>query len=172
MRGDTGHFLFAAHWHRWAGDLVKLRPAEILAVLPLDGSMNEIDSNTQSGEETPALDTGARVPFRVAHPQVTFLEVEVRAVPMGFGPIELSRYSLEKPPGQLTQCPNPNCAEGGFDIGMFLTELIGKKKTSGEAGARCMGSERFGRKARGACLYSFSAKARIGYDNSAVSSQD
>lgn len=119
--------------------------------------------NAQDGVEKGNFVFGGKTTFREAYPEVTSLEVEVRAIPMGFGNIESYHYSLDLAPGQFTRCPNPNCANGGFDVGSFLHHLVREGKPAGEGGGPCVGAERLGRHGRRSCFYSFSAKATIGY---------
>ena len=119
--------------------------------------------NAQDGVEKRDFVLGRKTTFREAFPEVTSLEVEIKATPLGFGQTEVFNYSLEAVPGQFTPCPNPNCRGGGFDIGTFLYQLILSGKTSGETGGGCVGAEKLGRHGRRSCIYSFSGKAAIGY---------
>ncbi len=120
--------------------------------------------NAQDGVEKGNFVFGGKTTFREAYPPVSLLEVEVRAMPMGFGKIETYHYSLGHPPGQFAPCPNPSCSGGGFDVGSFLYHLIRAGETTGETGGGCVGAEKLGRHGSCTCIYSFSAKATIQYD--------
>lgn len=124
--------------------------------------------NAQDGAENVNFVLGRKTTFREAFPEVTSLELEIKATPLGFGHIEIYTYSLETAPGQFTPCPNPNCRGGGFDIGTFLYQLILSGKTSGETGGACVGDEKLGRDGRRSCIYSFSGKVSIGYGGQAA----
>ncbi|MBC7980298.1 MAG: hypothetical protein H7Y36_07020 [Armatimonadetes bacterium] len=118
--------------------------------------------NAQDGIEKGSFVFGNKTTFREAYPQVVSLQVEITALPLGFGKAETDLYTLDRPPGQVSPCPNPQCSEGGFDVGSFLYHLIRESKTEGVSGGGCVGEERLGR-GRRSCFYSFSAKAAIGY---------
>lgn len=101
--------------------------------------------------------------FGAAYPQVIALEVEVCASPLGFGQSETYWYSLDSPPGQYAPCPNPQCSGGGFNVGMFLSDLIHRRAAEGETRGGCGGQEKMGRKGGRHCFYGFTARAKLEY---------
>lgn len=101
--------------------------------------------------------------FKALYPQVTSLSVEVNALPLGFGKTESYSFSLDRPPGQYSSCPNPHCSGGGFDVGSFLAHAIRAGETYSESGGSCVGQERLGRHGRRSCYYAFRATTQIGY---------
>jgi hypothetical protein len=106
---------------------------------------------------------GTQTAFQAAFPQVTALEVEVWATPVGFGAGERYLYSLANAPGQFTPCPNPACSGGGYDVGSFLAQLIRQRQTEGKARGGCVGAERLGRHGSRHCHYSFQTTAQLEY---------
>jgi hypothetical protein len=101
--------------------------------------------------------------FADAFPQISSLEVEIKATPMGFGRTEILRYTLETIARGFSPCPNPNCRAGGFDVGVFLHQMIVAGLTSGETGGGCEGAEGLPRHKKRCCIYSFSGRVAISY---------
>lgn len=118
------------------------------------------DAQARFEKSTPIL--GGKTTFLEAYPNVEELELQVSAIPVGFGEAHNYHYSLANPPSEFCPCPNRSCSGGGYDIGYFLYSLIRDRKTEGESSGGCVGGERIGRGSR-SCIYRFRAKARIRY---------
>lgn len=81
----------------------------------------------------------------------------ITARPSGFGEIVHYHYDMENLPSEYCPCPNPNCCEGGYNIGNVLRNMLSQGITEYENGKACLGYEHKGSK----CYYRFRIKVQI-----------